>query len=143
MTMYPSHDDWVYTAGLVDGEGSITIGTSKKRWAFFSIRLSVAMTNQNVITWLHDVFGGTLMERQPLFPRKRYWIWYVDGNAAVPILHRLQPMLKVKAAQAWLAQEAWANKEDGRRVGGVGEEQKALRIGYALAGRYLNQGGAV
>ena len=48
-----------YTAGLFDGEGSITL-TRTKRTRFRSPQVSVASCDREVLEWLRITFGGSI-----------------------------------------------------------------------------------
>jgi hypothetical protein len=88
-------------------------------------------------------WGGSLRAQGiPLrWGRRPQWLWLISGDAAARILRRRQPMLRIKAANTWLAQEAWA-QSTAQRFGyfPLPEEESALREGYALASKYLNSG---
>ena len=66
--------DVAYIAGLFDGEGSVSYkqymrkrAHNKKAYPTWQIRLEIAMTDQSVLMWLHEVLGvGTLTDK----PRK-------------------------------------------------------------------------
>jgi len=143
--IYPSHDDLVYLAGLLDGEGSIVLlhGRNGRRSGnpTFDLHVSVTNTHAPIMDWLTDRFGGKSYPgtRYPL--RRQVWHWVVIGLPAIQLLHRLAPYLKIKQQQAWLAQEAWAQKTSymGGRGRRVPLEEYALREGYARAMSYLNK----
>lgn len=142
--MYSSHDDWVYLAGLVDGEGSIIISTPPSSPRRMFVKLAVGMTHEGVIRWIEQTFGGNVGLECKINPlRRKLWRWTVHSGQAVEILRRLQPLLKVKQTQAWLAREAWAQRMDGHEYGRrrLPDEEIALRQGYALACSYLNHAG--
>ena len=66
--------DKAYIAGLFDGEGSVSYkqymrkrAHNKKAYPTWQIRLEIAMTDQSLLMWLHEVLGvGTLIDK----PRK-------------------------------------------------------------------------
>ena len=72
--------DIAYIAGLFDGEGSITYKQymrkrkgQKKAYPTWSIRMEMAMTDESVLRWVHEVLGvGTVGE-------KRYKTAYTVG----------------------------------------------------------------
>ena len=69
-----SETDISYIAGLFDGEGCITYKQymrkrthQKKAYPTWSIRMEMAMTDESVLRWVHEVLGcGTLTKK----PRK-------------------------------------------------------------------------
>ena len=88
--------DWAYLAGVVDGEGSITLkfnGTS------YTLNLRVHNTDLILITWIRDVFGGSIVSWQPKESGLRRKVCYANswnGKFALPILRGVQPYLKVE-----------------------------------------------
>ncbi len=144
--MYPSHDDWVYTAGLVDADGSITVTQSPRRWnpllvPSFLVRLQVTNTYEPIVRWLADVFGGRVVANRKMIGRRKVFVWMIDGQAAIGVLQVLRQHLRIKAAQAWLAMEAWEQRGNLRR-GDDPAQVAALRRGFVLASSYLNHAGA-
>ena len=143
--MYPSHDDWVYLAGLVDGEGSIVVHQSRRFWnpsltASFAVRLQVTNTYEPVMRWLEELFGGRVYTSRKVVGRRQVFVWYINGQAAIPILRTIRPHLHIKATQAWLAMEAWEQRGDIRK-GDNRAEVMALRSGFVLASSYSNRHG--
>jgi len=64
--------DIAYIAGLFDGEGSIQYkqymrkrSHNKKPYPTWSIRMEMAMTDQSILRWVHEVLGvGTVGEKR-------------------------------------------------------------------------------
>lgn len=82
-----------YIAGLIDGEGCITL--ANKCW-----RIQVAMTDEPVIRWL-GTFGGSVSERKRYGKRKRNWRWLIMRQSeVVEFLMATMPYLRVKRDQA-------------------------------------------
>jgi hypothetical protein len=75
-----SDTDIAFIAGLFDGEGCITYKQymrkrkhQKKAYPTWSIRMEMAMTDESVLRWVHEVLGvGTVGE-------KRYKTKYTVG----------------------------------------------------------------
>ncbi len=82
-----------YLAGLLDGEGCITI--QNKSW-----RIQIAMTHEPVIRWL-GVIGGSVSTRKVYGNRKPSWRWLLMRQADVlDFLETVAPHLMVKAQEA-------------------------------------------
>jgi len=82
-----------YVAGIVDGEGCLTL--QNKCW-----RIQVAMTDEPVIRWLGEL-GGVVKERSVVGRRQRCWLWLVMRQTEVSeVLIAIRPWLRVKAQQA-------------------------------------------
>ncbi len=131
-----SNEALAYAAGIVDGEGSISIFRTG-RSLIPTIRVDVGMTHFGVISWLRQMFGGT--DTQTFAGRNRpLYRWHISGHGAIAVLEQLTPWLRVKQAHAWLAKEFWAQRTlcPGRVK--LSPEERALREGYFLAMKTLN-----
>ena len=60
--------DLAYIAGLFDGEGSVSYkqymrkrAHNKKAYPTWQIRLEIAMTDESLLIWLHEVLGVVTM----------------------------------------------------------------------------------
>ncbi len=143
--IYPTEIDWAYLAGLIDGEGNIGISGAGRSISLI-VSLQIGSTDHHLLEWVAERFGGEpirLINRTHAKSQwKPLWFWRVRGNRAIHILRRLQPLLVIKAQQAWLAQEAWEHRGSNPRGMGVPPEACALRRGFCLAMNFLNQKGA-
>lgn len=143
--IYPSHDDLIYLAGLIDGEGCIRITNCPRPIGrpLFRVEIAVELTTPLVLEWAKDRWDGSITHSTNA-GRKDTWAWRLSGDAATTLLHRLQPYMKIKQQQAWLAQEAWAQRQPSpnlaRRTPPTPAEVMALREGYARASTHLNSG---
>ena len=64
--------DRAYIAGLFDGEGCITYKRymrkrkhQKKAYPTWSIRMEMAMTDESVLLWVHEVLGVGTLNKKP------------------------------------------------------------------------------
>lgn len=98
-----------YLAGLIDGEGYIGIVKvkkgNKKQW--FSNRefifhpiLKVAMTDENIIRWLKDSYGGTFEVRKSHHNAKESYGWQLRKSQTRDFISKIYPYLRVKKRQA-------------------------------------------
>ena len=79
--MMPSDTNLAYIAGLFDGEGSIQYkqymrkrSHNKKAYPTWSIRMEMAMTDQSILRWVHEVLGvGTVGEKRYKTPYTVGW----------------------------------------------------------------------
>lgn len=101
-----------YAAGLIDGEGSITISTrTDKTWAGFVATVGVEMSTKAipVINALHWHYGGSVnLNRQKAVNHASTVRWAISGQAAACVLWRLAPQLVLKRPQALTVIEAFA-----------------------------------
>jgi hypothetical protein len=106
---------FAYTAGLFDGEGCINITKVNPKEGranvnpCYSLSVSLASTNQSVVEWLKEMFGGSITDRsQHKYYRKNpgwmpAWNWAAGSNLAQTFLTFILPYLKIKQFQAELA----------------------------------------
>lgn len=117
-----------YMAGLIDGEGYVSVLKIKRPLAKhsgvsdFRTMLVVKMCDPQAIKWIHRTFGGTKAFYEAKELRSGgYWKWTADGDNAAAILKAVYPYLRVKKRLAALAfkfrkiatQAAW--KKDSHR----------------------------
>lgn len=67
---------YIYMAGLLDGEGTIGISRSDTKGRFRAPYISVTSTTPEIITWLHENFGGTVSKHKIYQDHhKQSWSW--------------------------------------------------------------------
>lgn len=92
-----------YIAGIVDGEGSVTINVTRCRW---SPLISVLNTCEELIDWLVPCFHtNKLPVKSPKGHRKRYVINVWKTWDVIAILEQITPYLIVKKRNAELVLE--------------------------------------
>jgi len=67
-----------YFAGIVDGEGTITVAKSTRSIGDLTPLLAVVNTNKELIDWLVDNIGGNVSIKKP--EKKHYKVgyrWYI------------------------------------------------------------------
>ena len=98
-----------YLAGLIDGEGYIGILETKRgnkaewhslREFMYSPVMKVAMTNKEIIEWLHNSFGGTFEVRKAHGNARESYAWTCRKASVREFLKHIHPYLKVKRKQA-------------------------------------------
>lgn len=97
-----SQIDLAYTAGIVDGEGCITI----QKGEMSTIICKVTNTNQSLVEWLKNEYGGSV---QKGFSKnknaKPAYGWYIKSKKAAVFLYLLVPYLRMKKEQAEICLE--------------------------------------
>ena len=102
--------DKAYIAGLFDGEGSVSYkqymrkrSHNKKAYPTWQIRLEIAMTDQSLLMWLHEVLGvGSVIRRNVKGTTKsgrKYktqWRWRCTFRDAYHVCKLLWPYTHVK-----------------------------------------------
>lgn len=137
-TMSPT--DAAYVAGLLDGEGTITV-PGGARLQITPI-VTIVMTDRALIEWVRDTVGGRV-RTQPKAERhhRSIWQWTVYGDQAVAVLAQIQPYLRLKLHQASLAVCLGVRRRlnVGRR--GLSAEERFYRGALIDALRHLNRRG--
>src|SRR5262249_44588612 len=111
--------DLAYTAGIIDGEGSIDIAPDKggrrqpRRLPVFVLRVHVASTDRVLLEYLTSIFHcGTIRRYEKKPPRKPTYTWSLRGNSALSLLRQVLPYLIIKARQARIAIKFQESKRD-------------------------------
>lgn len=126
-----------YAAGIVDGEGCIMIGKGNasglRKTAQYNLLVRVSMTAKDVINWLHQTFGGTVVSSRR-GEYKRYYCWAVGAIQAEGFLKLIVSYLKCKRAEALLGLEFRDHVNNYIRTNGriINPEEVAIREQYKL-----------
>lgn len=128
-----------YTAGIIDGEGSICLYYNQRRtqWA---MEVVVVNTNKLLMDTLLDWYGGTISTRMERGNWKTCYRWRLSGNQAISLLRQLEHLLSLKRKQAKLLLEFWEkrtirNPKDGK----LSQEEIDLRNSYVQKMHELNR----
>jgi hypothetical protein len=114
-TYCPSESDCAYLAGLIDGEGHISV-VEIKSGKFTQRRLVITNTHLPVLVWVTQRFGGKIYT-----PNKYYnggtkisFQWYCYGDDVDRILLHVVSYLKIKQMEARLALVLGSNRAEAR-----------------------------
>jgi len=115
-----------YIAGIIDGEGSITIANNKERYkdkVYRSYRLVVQVGNNDIglIDWLHSL--GGCVTRRPLPSGKVFYNWIVESRIAGFLLGQLLPYLRIRKRQAEAAILFQSKRRHNGRAGKPSEDK--------------------
>lgn len=102
-----SINEAAYMAGIVDGEGSLTIGNysanKKTGVPHYQTMLKISNTDFSLLDWVMNTFGGryhAYSEKQtPKNSRQKYFYWIATGNRLTHILQTIYPYSIVKKEQ--------------------------------------------
>lgn len=131
-------NNWSYLAGFFDGEGCITVQKSKSYRnknnpaRYYSIRLSTANTNLDVIQHLEKIWGRKLrayvrkMKDNRLKRRPCYHLEVDRKGAVFQFLKGIYPYSIVKRKQIKLALKLMKHLEDHQYMGGKVPEKVIL-----------------
>jgi len=101
--------DLAYVAGIVDGEGSISISDKRnkeakdaKEIAQFTLQVNVKSVDEWLPTWLSFAFGGSVYTYYNQ-AGNCMWSWTIYANTASEFLKLILPYLHLKRPQAEIA----------------------------------------
>ena len=90
---------WAYLAGLIDGEGSLVVVSTRR-----AIRLSISNTSLPVLEEMAFKLGAIVKEKAHYSRRRPSWeLTLMRANRVVSVLRRVHPYLRIKRWQAALA----------------------------------------
>ena len=92
-----------YLAGIIDGEGCLTIGAGKKgNVTNYNSIIMVTSTSENLVKWLQSTFGGSYYKSGREVPNcKPAFIWRFLRKADIEkLLLAILPYLIIKREQA-------------------------------------------
>jgi len=97
-----------YTAGIIDGEGSIQITRTKRKDSYngvaLEMRVLVGNTKEWLCQWLKMQFGGSVSVWKSQKPNwNPCYVWQLRGQKASEFLGTIKPFLQLKGEQADLA----------------------------------------
>ena len=85
----------VYTAGLFDGEGTITMLKSKQSDKFRHPVVSITSTSRELIEFLKTSFGGTVVNQKTYQKHhKQSWSWKLSYDRAIEFIEQIRPFMK-------------------------------------------------
>ena len=137
-------EKFIYLAGIIDGEGTISIEkTSKNRpLPFYFARLTITNTNKDLLNWITSNFEGKL------FPKKQYqspgrslgaqpcFYWHAFGDKMEYILSNILEFSIVKKEHILNFLEY--RKTIGKTGHHLTQEIRDIRDKHYLRSRYLN-----
>ena len=83
-----------YIAGLIDGEGTITLTRHKKN-EFRSPVVSMVNTDKELLAYIRGHYGGSMCSQKTYKSHhKQAWTWNVSGNRALALLRDVMPFLR-------------------------------------------------
>jgi hypothetical protein len=93
--------DLAYAAGIIDGEGCVSVKNKKKNGISIPC-IYLAMADKELILWFQEYFNGgyiALVKKQKPHYKQQYR-WVVEGQKCLTILQLLLPYLRGKKPQA-------------------------------------------
>lgn len=130
----------IYTAGLFDGEGCISLRESKGHIGNpqFILHCTVANCDKDIIIWLQEHYQGSVHSHYDNHPRHNVrWTWYIAAQKALAFLELICPFLRIKKEQAALAIAFQKNKNHSSRRP-LSEDEIVLHRGQIRQMQELN-----
>lgn len=85
-----------YVAGLIDGEGTITLSHNNRGDAFRTPVVSMTSTTKELIDVVHSEYGGSVRTHKTYRTQHSdSFIWSVRHDRALTMLRRISPYLRV------------------------------------------------
>jgi intein/homing endonuclease len=85
----------VYTAGLIDGEGTIALLRGRSSDKFRHPVVSVTNTSRELIDFLHQTFGGVVVTQKTYkLHHKPSWSWKITYDHAIEFIQQIRPFMK-------------------------------------------------
>lgn len=90
-----------YAAGILDGEGCLTLSPRRRERKTPETIIAVGNTDRRLILWLHEHFGGSFRPMRPATVRcKPTWHWQLWSIEARRLLRAVRPYLVIKQRHA-------------------------------------------
>jgi hypothetical protein len=93
-----------YLAGILDGEGCLTIGAGRRETGVINYNpiVLVQNTSRELIEWLQSRFGGQVyLSKKETEKTKTAWMWRITQKKAIEnLLLAVLPYLVIKREQA-------------------------------------------
>src|ERR1700687_3503368 len=100
----PTDADRAYAAGILDGEGCVSILARRKTdraRATIQLRVQVSNTSIVLLSWLRERWGGSIHAHAASNRNwKLAWDWVIVSSTAGAFLRDVRPLLVIKTAQA-------------------------------------------
>jgi hypothetical protein len=98
--------DLAYVAGIIDGEGCISLTRSKNEKGI-QVHVQIDHTNEWLLQWLKFAFGGVVTlrhdKREEIKGWKSMYCWRLRTAEALEFLKLIYPYLRLKKVQAEIA----------------------------------------
>ena len=83
-----------YTAGLFDGEGTITLSYLQKKDKYRAPVLTLPSTTYKLVAFLKNEYGGYICTHKVYKSHhKQSWSWNISRNSAITMMERISPYM--------------------------------------------------
>ena len=85
---------YAYIAGLIDGEGTITLYKSGKESKFRYPIISMSSTSMELLEFVKNTLGGHIISKKSYESyHKESWEWRIKGCSAISSLGKITPYM--------------------------------------------------
>jgi len=132
MDMKPKIEEWqkAYFAGLIDGEGCLSITKCKGQ---LTIVIGISMTTPQPLYDLRRYFGGSLIKVRRGNGTENWkpiYMWRVYSRKAEMVLEAIEPYLTVKEEQARVLREFRDHQKENIRSRGMSKKDDSHIIAF-------------
>ncbi len=122
-------EDDIYTAGLFDGEGTVTLAKSNNTFRYPVV--SVSSTTIHLLEFLKTHYGGHISKHKIYKDHhKQSWSWKLTHNAALIFLEKILPYLKEPEKQRRALLLTQNYKKVTRRNGKYSKQQLQAKLAF-------------
>lgn len=138
-----------WTAGIIDGEGSITVVHRKRHkmqynWESYEVRITVSNTDIKMMQKLKGLWGGSYrVVKRRRIQRKTCYHYCITSKQGFNMLQNILPFLVTKKERAKLAfslQDRITNHLASKKQRKMTDKEKFIRHRVYLQMKKLNQG---
>lgn len=91
-------ENLIYTAGLMDGEGTVTLLRGRKSDKFKHPVISITSTSIELIQFLKETYGGVISNQKTYKKHhKPSWSWKLSFDPALQFISSVRPYMKEKS----------------------------------------------
>jgi hypothetical protein len=127
-----TNEEAAYIAGIIDGEGTITLcRNTTKTSCRFTPRIVISNSSMILIEWLRNRLKTTspsVVKRHTWNPNKPVYVISVLSYRVVGIVRRIQQYLVIKEKQAQIILDFWKLREAKDYAGPYGQQEQQLYI---------------
>lgn len=131
-----------YVAGIIDGEGHLSIERHKSGWMFPSVRVS--NSEQELSTFLQGIYGGSIQASKFKENCRTNYMWVLTGILRVGALHDAVAQYSVIKKSQWALIQQFVYGEGTIRAfknEQLSPEERSRRVGLKIQLQALTKRG--
>ena len=121
----------IYTAGLFDGEGTVTLSHGHRDDKYRNPMATMSSTTYELMEFLKKNYGGSIRKHKVYKDHhKKAYSWGVTWNKALTFLENIQPYIKVPKKKRRINHILKEYKKVTKRNGQYTEKESALKLEF-------------